>query len=67
MSEILTISESKSIEMIMMHQAFIRSNERDENNEPPISREMGYISNVNDAKTLLEKLYNSNSFQPPQR
>ena len=67
MSEILTISESKSIEMIMMHQAFIRSNERNENNEPPISREMGYISNVNDAKTLLEKLYNSNSFQPPQR
>ena len=27
------------------------------NDEPKLSRKMGYISNVNDAKDILEKLY----------
>ena len=27
------------------------------NNESKLSRKMGYISNVNDAKEILEKLY----------
>ena len=29
--------------------------------EPKLSRKMGYISNVNDAKDILEKLYKSNN------
>jgi hypothetical protein len=59
LEDVLTMSESSDIEMIMMYQNYIRSSYKQRNNESKINRRMGYISNVNDAKEILEKLYKS--------
>ena len=57
LSDILTMSESSDVEMISMYQRWLRDTSKIKNNEPKLSRKMGYISNVNDAKDILEKLY----------
>ena len=57
LSDILTISESSDVEMISMYQRWLRDTSKVKNDEPKLSRKMGYISNVNDAKDILEKLY----------
>jgi hypothetical protein len=57
LSDVLTMSESNDIEMIEMYQSFVRQSSRDKKNEPKLSRQMGYLSNVNDAKEVLEKLF----------
>ncbi len=54
--DILTMSESSDIEMIMMYQNYIRQSTKD-GNQSKLSRRMGYLANVNDAKEILEKLY----------
>tara|TARA_R100000231_G_scaffold127643_1_gene98507 strand:- start:326 stop:730 length:405 start_codon:yes stop_codon:yes gene_type:complete len=57
LTDILTLSESSDIEMIMMYQDYIRSSNKESNNESNISRNMGYLGNVNDTKELLEKIF----------
>jgi len=57
LEDILTISESFDIEMITIYQNFVRQSSKDTNNQSKISRRMGYLANVNDAKEILEKLY----------
>jgi hypothetical protein len=58
LEDVLTMSESFDIEMIMMHQNYMRQSTKEErSNKSKISRRMGYIANVNDAKEILEKLY----------
>ena len=42
-----------------MYQRWLRDTTRSKNHEPKLSRKMGYISTVNDAKDILEKLYKS--------
>ena len=59
LSDILTMSESSDVEMISMYQRWLRDTTRSKNDEPKLSRKMGYISTVNDAKDILEKLYES--------
>jgi hypothetical protein len=59
LNDVLTLSESSDIEMIMMYQTYIRQSDKERNNQSKLNRRMGYISNVNDAKELLEKLYKS--------
>jgi len=54
--DVLTMSESSDIEMIMMYQNYIRQSTKD-GNQSKINRRMGYLANVNDAKEILEKLY----------
>ena len=61
MNDVLTMSESSDIEMIMMYQDYIRSSDKTTPNESKINRRMGRIGNVNDVKELLEKIYKSNS------
>ena len=57
LDDVLTMSESDDTEMIHYYQDFIqKSNKR---NRTKMSKKMGYIGNVNDAKGMLEKLYNS--------
>tara|TARA_R100001082_G_scaffold104867_1_gene76575 strand:+ start:609 stop:995 length:387 start_codon:yes stop_codon:yes gene_type:complete len=57
LEDVLTMSESEDVEMIVYYQDFIRkSNKR---NRAKLDKKMGYISSVNDAKEVLEKLYNS--------
>ena len=57
LQDVLTLSESSDIEMIMMYQSYVRQSGKEKNNESRINRRMGYISNVNDAKEILEKIF----------
>ena len=57
LEDVLTLSESSDIEMIMMYQSYVRHYNKGNDNKSKINRRMGYISNVNDAKEILEKLY----------
>jgi hypothetical protein len=55
--DILTMTESSDIDMIGMYQRFCRETFSTKNNQTKISRKMGYLANVNDAKEILEKLF----------
>ena len=57
MDNILTLSESQDVEMIMMHQNFVRDSIDDSTNKSKLNRRMGYLGNVNDTKEILEKLF----------
>ena len=57
MDNVLTMSESSDIQMIRMYKRFVQDNDRDNKNQPKLSRKMGYIATVHDAKDILEKLY----------
>ena len=57
MNNVITMTETNDLEMIMIHQSFVRRIEDMKNNRHSVSRKMGYIANVNDAKELLEKIY----------
>ena len=61
LNDVLTLSESSDIEMIMMYQDYVRSSDKTSPKESKINRRMGRIGNVNDIKEILEKLYKSNS------
>jgi hypothetical protein len=54
--DVLTMTESSDVEMIIMYQNYIRQSTK-EGNQSKINRRMGYLANVNDAKEILEKLY----------
>ena len=56
-SDVLTMSESSDIEMIMMYQDYVRSSNSDEDNNTQLNRRMGRIGNVRDAKEVLEKIF----------
>ena len=58
MDDVLTISESKDLETIAMHETFSRQYD-DYNQEKKLNRKMGYISTISEAKKSLEKLYNN--------
>jgi len=57
LDDVLTLSESSDIDMIMMYQSYVRQSYKEKRNQSKLSRRMGYISNINDAKELLEKLF----------
>ena len=59
-SDVLTMSESSDIEMIMMYQDYVRSSNSDEDNNTQLNRRMGRIGNVRDAKEVLEKIFKNN-------
>ena len=59
MDNVLTLSESNDMEMIMMYQHYLRDAHRS-NKEQKLNRRMGYISNVKDAKENLEKMFKLN-------
>ena len=67
LSDVLTISESSDVHMISMFQQFVQDQSRANRNQPKLSRKMGYISNVHDAKDILEKLYKSSPKKDTQR
>ena len=55
MDDVLTMTENNNIDMIMYYEDYLRKNNKE--NKSDLSREMGYISSVKDAKKTLEKLY----------
>ena len=60
LNDILTLTESSDVEMIMLHQNYMRqANTDSDSNEYKIDRKMGYLSSVRDAKEILEKIYKS--------
>ena len=61
LSDVLTISESKDVEIIMIYQQFVRDSAREKCSQAAMSRKMGYLGTVNDTKDLLEKIYKNNN------
>ena len=61
MDNVITMSESSDMEMIVMYQHFLRDSQREMQNQHKLNRRMGYISNVNDAKENLEKIFKLDS------
>ena len=59
MDNVLTLSESSDMEMIMMYQHYLRDAHRS-GHEHKLNRRMGYLSNVKDAKENLEKMFKLN-------
>ena len=59
MDNVLTLSDSSDMEMIMKYQHYLRDAHRS-NKEQKLNRRMGYISNVKDAKENLEKMFKLN-------
>mgnify|MGYP001209817914 CR=1 FL=1 len=59
MNDVLTMSESSDIEMIMMYQDYIRTSNKPKRNNSTINRSMGRLGNVNDMKEILEKIFKS--------
>ena len=61
MNNVITLSESSDMEMIVMYQHFLRDTQRQIQHQHKLNRRMGYISNVNDAKQNLEKIFKLDS------
>ena len=57
LDNVITLSESADLEMINMYQNFLRDSQRDPFNQPKMSRRMGYIATVDDARNFLEKIF----------
>ena len=64
LDNIITLSESEDLEMINMYQNFLRDSKRDPFNQPKMSRRMGYIATVDDARNFLEKIFTENPKDP---
>ena len=64
LADILTLSESDDMEMIMLHQNFTRDSRRDAENQAKLNRKMGYLSTVRDAKENLEKIFKQSPKEP---
>ena len=63
LTDVLTMSESNDLEMITMHQQYVKHNYKngDGSSKYKLNRKMGYLSNINDAKDILEKIYKANN------
>jgi hypothetical protein len=57
MDDVLTMTENSNIDMIVYYHDYLRKNNKE--NKSSLSKEMGYISSVKEAKKSLERLYNS--------
>ena len=65
MDNVITLSESSDMEMIVMYQHFLRDSQRDIDNQSKLNRKMGYLSTVRDAKENLEKIFKKSSKEEP--
>ena len=59
MEDILTLSESHDLETIHMHETFSKQQDQLYHPQKKLSRKMGYISTIKEAKKSLENLYNN--------
>jgi len=61
--DVLTMSESSDREMITMHQQYVKHNDKhgDGSSKYKLNRKMGYLSTIDDAKNILEKIYKENN------
>ena len=61
MNNVITLSESSDMEMIIMYQHFLKDSQREMQHKHKLNRRRGYISNVHDAKENLEKIFKLDS------
>tara|TARA_B100001063_G_scaffold23091_1_gene17569 strand:+ start:105 stop:530 length:426 start_codon:yes stop_codon:yes gene_type:complete len=68
LDDVLTLSESSDIEIIMMYQEYVRTGNTKNKNDgsSKIDRKMGYLSSVRDAKEVLEKIYKNSNKDPKE-
>ena len=66
MDSVITLTESSDMEMIVMYQHYLRDSQREMHHQHRLNRRMGYISNVNDAKENLEKIFKLDSKEPKE-
>ena len=70
LDNVMTLSESTDMEMICMHQNFIRDSHEEVQNNTKLNRRMGYIATVNAARAKLEEIYkdsqNNSPTAPPE-
>ena len=71
LDNVMTLSESTDMEMICMHQNFIRDSHEDRQDQhTKLNRRMGYIATVNAARAKLEEIYkdsqNNSPTTPPE-
>ena len=59
MEDVLTLSESHDLETIHMHETFSKQQEQLYHPQKKLSRKMGYIYTIKEAKKSLENLYNN--------
>ena len=57
MDKVITLTESSDMEMINMYQNFLRDSHRGPQEQSKMSRRMGYIATVDDARNFLEKIF----------
>ena len=60
MDDVMTLSESKDLETITMHQTFSIQQNNYYEKKTKLDRKMGYISTISEAKKSLEKLFKDN-------
>ena len=61
MDKVITLSESNDMEIISVYQQFVQDMARSKSGQPKLTRRMGYVASVNDAKDILEKIYKKKS------
>ena len=61
MDNILTLSESVDVEMIMMYKRYLKDTENDRKNNLKINRRMGYLGTVDETRESLEKLFKTDN------
>ena len=66
LDNVMTLSESTDMEMICMHQNFIRDSHEDAPNQhTKLNRRMGYVATVNAARAKLEEIYKDSQNNSP--
>ena len=67
LSDVLTLSESNDVEIIMVYQSFVRDSAREKCSQATMSRKMGYLGKVDDTKEILEKIFKNNTKSSPDQ
>ena len=66
LDNVMTLSESTDMEMICMHQNFIRDSQEDgQDQHSKLNRRMGYVATVNAARAKLEEIYKDSQNNSP--
>ena len=65
LDNVMTLSESTDMEMICMHQNFIRDSHDDAQQHTKLNRRMGYVATVNAARAKLEEIYKDSQNNSP--
>ena len=61
MDNVLTLSESGDVEMIVMYKRYLKDSADDKESRTKINRRMGHLGNVSQAKVTLEKIFKDNT------